>query len=106
MAILAALGTLVMLATLFTLYVWHNDAKMKAPPPNNLGTEAWSEKLIHETYDRISAKPHLLAGKLPPKTGRRYIVVGGVGSLTAFWALTSNSWLMASDITFLFPNVI
>lgn len=80
MAILAALGSFVTLTALFALYIWSNDKKMKAPPPNNLGSKAWSNKLIHDTYERVSTNPRLLEGRLQPKTGRRYIVVGGVSA--------------------------
>lgn len=80
MSVLAVLGSFVILSMLFALYVWLNDKKMKAPPPNNLGSEAWSKNLIQETYERVASKPRLFEGKLPPKTERRYIVVGGVST--------------------------
>ncbi|CAL1708960.1 unnamed protein product [Somion occarium] len=72
--------TVLIIPTLYALYVWLNDAKLKRPP-GNLGSEPWTQEFIQETFARVSEKPDLLEGQLPSKTGRRYIVIGGAGFL-------------------------
>ncbi|KAI0073644.1 NAD-P-binding protein [Panus rudis PR-1116 ss-1] len=88
-----SLWTLLFLVTLlFTLYVFVNDAKLKRPPPDLVNVR-WSKQEVRETYERVkkqsladegeavSSSGSMLQGKLPPKTGRRYIVIGGAGFL-------------------------
>ncbi|PCH44858.1 NAD(P)-binding protein [Wolfiporia cocos MD-104 SS10] len=66
------------------LYVRHNDSKLLRIPPEaiSLSPERWTDEDIDQTYKRLAdAPPSLLKDRLPPKTGRRYIVTGGAGFL-------------------------
>jgi hypothetical protein len=65
----------------FALYVWLNDRKLTRQPPEatSLSPHRWTEKEIRECYASLENGPKsILQDKLPPKTGRRYIVTGGV----------------------------
>lgn len=72
----------VVIPILFAAYIWLNDIKLKRLPPeaSSFSPDRWSEDAVKETSERLglSDSSSLLEGKLPPKTGRRYIVVGGV----------------------------
>ena len=65
---------------LIYLYVKLNDAKLAKVPP-----EVWvqapsdfSPDNIRLTAKRLKDSPSQIKNRLPPRTGRRYIVVGGV----------------------------
>lgn len=63
------------------LYIWLNDAKLTRLPSEaaHISPERWSDETTRECYASMRDSPSsLLDGKLPPSTGRRYIVVGGV----------------------------
>ena len=65
------------------LYTWWNDAKLARIPPEALAIspKRWSADEITACHAKLASGPTSLfegEGKLPPKTGRRYIVVGGV----------------------------
>ncbi|OCH91970.1 NAD(P)-binding protein [Obba rivulosa] len=69
---------------LLYVYVRSNDAKLSRLPPEAaaFSKERWSPKVIQTAYESITnSPPSLLRDELPPKTGRRYIVVGGAGFL-------------------------
>ena len=62
-------------------YVWLNDAKLARIPPEALAIspKRWSTDEIKACHAKLANGPSsLFENKLPPKTGRRYIVVGGV----------------------------
>ncbi|EMD35997.1 hypothetical protein CERSUDRAFT_115935 [Gelatoporia subvermispora B] len=66
------------------LYVRSNDAKLCRLPPEAaaFAKERWSPRMMKSTYESILDSPTpFLRDELPPKTGRRYIVVGGAGFL-------------------------
>ena len=67
------------------LYAKLNDAKLAKVPPQARarGTDDFSPENIRSTAARLKESPLQIASHLPPRTGRRYIVVGGVseGSL-------------------------
>ncbi|THH16779.1 hypothetical protein EUX98_g9247 [Antrodiella citrinella] len=68
------------------LYVWLNDAKLKRLPPEAaaLSPIRWSEQFVRDTHSEIAqieGASLLTERDLPPKTGRRYVVVGGAGFL-------------------------
>jgi hypothetical protein len=73
-------GPAVVLFLLF-LYIRLNDAHLTHIPKSVLSitpTRATPEN-IRQTGDRLkSAAPISIVDQLPPKTGRKYIVVGGV----------------------------
>ena len=78
-----ALLAILAVPLLFPLYIWLNDAKLTRLPPEALriSPERWSEEGIRECYASLKDGPtSLLNGQLPPRTGRRYIVVGGVSA--------------------------
>ncbi|TCD68690.1 putative PKS/NRPS-like protein biosynthetic cluster [Steccherinum ochraceum] len=76
----------VLVPVLYVLYVRFNDSKLQKIPPDTaaLSPGRWSEKSMLETNERIKRVEGVSLLKdsdLPPKTGRRYIVVGGAGFL-------------------------
>lgn len=66
---------------LFYFYVRFNDGKiMKAPGElEGITGPPFSPEAVCEVAEKLSRDPISIDGVLPPKTGRRYIVVGGVG---------------------------
>lgn len=75
---------MIVLPLLAYLYVRSNDRKLLQLPAEAeaASPKRWTEKEVRRTADALAdSPPSLLAGKLPPKTGRRYIVVGGAGFL-------------------------
>lgn len=77
--LLAALAVPVLAA----LYFWINDAKLTRLPSEvaHISPERWSDETTRECYASMRNGPSsLLEGNLPPSTGRRYIVVGGVSA--------------------------
>ncbi|KAI0694963.1 hypothetical protein BC835DRAFT_988614 [Cytidiella melzeri] len=65
-------------------YIWLNDAKLTRLPPEaaSLSPHRWTDEEIRDCYAGLmDGSKSLLEGKLPPKTDRRYIVVGGAGFL-------------------------
>ena len=63
------------------LYVKLNDAKLaKVPPGVRAQTSGdFSPDNIRSTAKRLKDSPLQISNRLPSRTGRRYIVVGGVG---------------------------
>jgi len=39
----------------------------------------WTKKDLRDTYERVQQKPIDFVSSLPPRLGRRYVVVGGSG---------------------------
>lgn len=84
-----------LLASLLTIfYLRLNDAKLTRLPEEAAGIspERWSDEQIRGCYTSLKGGPSsLLDGKLPPKTGRRYIVVGGVSLFSLCEAMFPNN---------------
>ncbi|PSR78591.1 hypothetical protein PHLCEN_2v7338 [Hermanssonia centrifuga] len=84
---MSAIIWLVSLLTPFVLcllYVLFNDKKLVRIPPEAtaISPKRWANEDVRYSYTIQSNGPtSLLEGKLPSKTGRRYIVVGGAGFL-------------------------
>lgn len=74
---LALLLSLFAFAALGFLYVRRNDAALSTLPPD---AAAFSPLRMTPALARLAEKqaPLSVVDHLPPKTGRRYIVVGGV----------------------------
>lgn len=64
-----------------SLYVIHVNISLSSIPEEvqKISPERYDPETIRKTYDRLLKEP--ITVKLPPKTGRRYIVVGGAGFL-------------------------
>ena len=62
------------------LYTKLNDAKLGKIPPELQArrTADLSPESVRLTMARLKESPIKIASRLPPRTGRRYIVVGGV----------------------------
>ena len=74
-------GLILFLMPLLTwLYAKLNDAKLEKVPPEVEAqpTDDFSPENIRLTAARLKESPLQIASNLPPRTGRRYIVVGGV----------------------------
>ena len=68
-------------AILCVVYIRSNDAKLDRLPPEALAIspKRWTTEDINTCHASLKDGPSsLFEGKLPPKTGRRYIVIGGV----------------------------
>jgi hypothetical protein len=81
-------GSILSLTILLLAYLYGklNDAKLTKVPPE-VRAEAtcdFSPENILLTATRLKESPLQIASRLPPRTGRRYIIVGGVseGSLS------------------------
>ncbi|KXN81568.1 3beta-hydroxysteroid-dehydrogenase/decarboxylase isoform 1 [Leucoagaricus sp. SymC.cos] len=72
------------LTTLLALYIYTNDRKITRLPDNY---DSFTTKTrtttgeVRATAARLAKRPPSIDDQLPPKTGRRYIVVGGGGFL-------------------------
>ncbi|KAJ6588430.1 NAD-P-binding protein [Mycena capillaripes] len=68
---------------LLVFYVHLNDARLTAIPKRALAVSSSRCTLedIHRTSARLQESPVSIVDQIPPKTGRRYIVVGGAGFL-------------------------
>ena len=76
-------GSLILFLTLLLLaylYGKHNDAKLIKVPPEvkAQATCDFSPENIRSTAAQLGESPLRITNRLPPRTGRRYIVVGGV----------------------------
>ncbi|OSX63510.1 hypothetical protein POSPLADRAFT_1140041 [Postia placenta MAD-698-R-SB12] len=66
------------------LYIRNNDSKLSRLPPEatTFSPNRWKSDAVDQTAKELAnSQASLLAGNLPPKTGRRYIVTGGAGFL-------------------------
>jgi len=65
----------------FAFYLIHVNVALSGVPgeAKALSPSRFTKEAIFDTYRRLLKKP--IKVKLPPKTGRRYIVVGGSGFL-------------------------
>ena len=76
---------MIFLATLLVyLYAKLNDAKLTKVPSEvrALATCDFSPENIRLTAARLKQSPLRIKSRLPPRTGRRYIIVGGVGGIS------------------------
>lgn len=81
-ALLTVFVLLVAVSLLCAAYIISNDAKLArvSAEAQSISPRRWTEDEIRACHARLVDGPKsVLEGKLPPKTGRRYIVVGGVG---------------------------
>ena len=69
------------LILLLVLYIYWNDRRLIRIPPRALyfSPKRHTAVDIHAEAERLATSPSIDdTEKIPPKTGRRYIVVGGV----------------------------
>ncbi|KAL6306081.1 NAD(P)-binding protein [Sparassis latifolia] len=81
---MAGILLLLLVPLLVFLYIRTNDRKLSSLPAEVIATspKRWTKEEVKQTEAAlVGAPPSLLSGQLPPKTGRRYIVVGGAGFL-------------------------
>lgn len=66
---------------LFALYLLHVNSALSSVPSQvlSLSPNRFDPSQVVATYNKLKEKP--VSAELPPKTGRRYIVVGGSGFL-------------------------
>lgn len=76
-------GLILSLTVLLLIYLYGklNDTKLARVPSEVLAqtTCDFSPENIRLTAARLKESPLQISSRLPPRTGRRYIVVGGVG---------------------------
>ncbi|KAJ6590663.1 hypothetical protein DFH09DRAFT_1423573 [Mycena vulgaris] len=72
-----------LIPVLLYLYVQLNDRRLTDVPESALffSPARVTPEDVHETAARLRESPISIADQIPPKTGRRYIVVGGAGFL-------------------------
>lgn len=63
------------------LYLYRLNKAFATVPKEALAysPHRWTDDEIRETYERVCREPVDFSTLLPPKLGRRYIVVGGSG---------------------------
>ena len=74
------------IVSLVFLYGYLNDRKLKQLPPEAeliFSPVRLTPQRVCAAAEALSTNPVVMKNFLPPKTGRRYIVVGGVCSLAA-----------------------
>ncbi|TFK99998.1 NAD-P-binding protein [Pterulicium gracile] len=71
------------LLALLVSYIYWNDRAIHHVPKEVLGVSPhrWTPEEVKEAYKRQLSSPQDILPRLPPKTGRKYIVVGGAGFL-------------------------
>ncbi|KAJ7695403.1 hypothetical protein B0H17DRAFT_1158898 [Mycena rosella] len=72
-----------LLPVLVHLYIQVNDRRLTHVPESALSFSParWTLEDVHETAARLLESPISITDQIPPRTGRRYIVVGGAGFL-------------------------
>lgn len=76
--------SLFIFVALVFLFGYLNDRKLKQLPPEAelvFSPARLTPERVHAAAEALSKNPVAMKNFLPPKTGRRYIVVGGVCSL-------------------------
>ena len=73
--------TVVGLLSLLVVYLWHVNRGISGSPPDasKLPNKRWTPDEVRAAYEKTRASPTNVSEHLPPKLGRRYIVVGGSG---------------------------
>ena len=87
---------------LFYLYVKLNDAKL-SNVPHEVRARApsdFSPENIRLTATRLKDSPLQINSRLPPRTGRRYVVVGGVSEESLHLNVSSLSFPAARSQVF------
>lgn len=66
---------------LITIYLWHVNRGMSGSPPDaaKLLSKRWTPDKVREAYEKTKSSPTDVSKHIPPKQGRRYIVIGGSG---------------------------
>jgi hypothetical protein len=72
-----ALGLPLLIAVVWLYRI--NKAIKTVPTMAQKLSHRWSKEEMASTYERVKEKSTSLAGHIPPKLNRRYIVVGGSG---------------------------
>ncbi|KDQ60162.1 hypothetical protein JAAARDRAFT_152710 [Jaapia argillacea MUCL 33604] len=82
-AVLWTIGSLLALLAIFLQYLRGNDKKLSTLPAEALAfsPKRFTNQSVREAFERYQRAPISVADQLPPKTGHRYIVVGGGGFL-------------------------
>jgi hypothetical protein len=78
------LTSIIPLAGALYLYIRHNDKKIMRLPDDvaAISAKELTPEVIHATAQKLVRNPITVTNVLPPKTGRRYMVVGGVCAFT------------------------
>jgi nucleoside-diphosphate-sugar epimerase len=66
---------------LLAVYLWHVNRGISGSPPEalKLTNKRWTPDEVRAAYEKTRVSPTNVSQHLPPKLGRRYIVVGGSG---------------------------
>lgn len=75
----------IVIAVLLSYLVFVNYSLLSTPPePSQLCQSIWTEQQIRTRYRELETKPHDFTKNLPPKTNRRYLVIGGSGKFSLY----------------------
>ncbi|KAF7289853.1 3-beta hydroxysteroid dehydrogenase isomerase family [Mycena indigotica] len=79
----AILGGVILFSASVALYIWHNDRRLThlSAQAGSFSPHRCTREDVEATTARMLASPISIADQIPPKTGRRYIVIGGAGFL-------------------------
>ncbi|KAF7366629.1 3-beta hydroxysteroid dehydrogenase isomerase family [Mycena sanguinolenta] len=77
------LGSILLPIALLALYIRLNDHRLTAIPARALAVSPTrcTPEDVHRDAEKFLQEPVSITDQIPPKTGRRYIVVGGAGFL-------------------------
>ncbi|KAJ7248570.1 hypothetical protein B0H12DRAFT_1211085 [Mycena haematopus] len=83
MAFFWIVGSILFLIALLALFIRSNDRRLTKIPASALlvSPTRCTSKDVHLTAAKLLQTPISITDQIPPKTGRRYIVVGGAGFL-------------------------
>lgn len=76
----------------FVLYLIHVNRALASTPAEaqKFATKRWTKEEVREEYERVKKSPTDIAKALPPKKGRRYVVLGGSGRSGSWSCLYSS----------------
>jgi hypothetical protein len=81
-------------AVLLIVYLWHVNRGMSGSPPDaaKLTSKRWTPDKVREAYEKTKVSPTDVSKHLPPRQGRRYIVIGvsDPGGRQAFYSQPHN----------------
>lgn len=81
MSTISALAYISLALFILGVYLYRLNSILKSQPPDalKLSPHRWTEEEIRAAYDKYVKDPIDMRKSLPPRTGNRYIVVGGSG---------------------------
>lgn len=94
------LASLLLIPLFLFWYVRFLNRSFVEAPPEAIGLvqERWTQEQIRAAYKKAQESPTDVKPFLRPKTGRRYIVVGGAGNPTLFPTRISSTGYLQEQV--------